>query len=59
MENKSDLLTKQEASEYLRVSTSTLFRNKEVLPKTIKIGTKVFYRLSQLNAWLDKQQNAK
>ena len=51
-------MTKAETAEFLRVSQSTLFRNKKILPKPVKIGTKVFYRLGEINKFLD-QQNAK
>jgi|HubBroStandDraft_2_1064218.scaffolds.fasta_scaffold737031_1 predicted DNA-binding transcriptional regulator AlpA len=51
------LLTSQEAAEALGVSQSTLdhWRAKAFGPSFLRCGHRIYYRRSELMAWLDKQ----
>lgn len=53
--NEDPLLNIEEAAAYLRVPLKTLYnwRYRGVAPKGIKLGSKVFYRQSQLDAFID------
>jgi excisionase family DNA binding protein len=53
MEN-NDLLTIEEANEYVRLSVITLYklRAKKQIPST-KLAGRVFFRRSKLQAWID------
>lgn len=55
----TELLTRYEVAELLHVKAVTLYRyqdNEEMdFPKPIKIGRKVFYRLSDIQTWIDSQ----
>jgi predicted DNA-binding transcriptional regulator AlpA len=56
--NDDQLLTINEAAEFLRTPVATLrwWRSKGIGPRSFKIGRRVFYWLSDLMAWLDKQR---
>lgn len=49
------LLTIDEVAAELRQQTSTLYgwRARKVGPKAFKVGRRLLYRRSQLDAWLD------
>jgi excisionase family DNA binding protein len=53
----SDLLTVGELAESLNTSISTIryWRAIGYGPKSARIGKRVLYRRSDVNAWLDKQ----
>ena len=58
--NTINLLTPVECATLLRVHRSTLWRNRKTLPQPITIGGgKKFYRIEDINEWLDKQQKGK
>ncbi len=52
--NPDPLYPPREASPYLKQSTSTLAKNRllGVGPEFLKLGSRVFYRLSALDAYL-------
>ena len=54
----SPLLTPQEAAEFLRSKDRTLerWRSTGDGPPFVKVGRKVVYRLTDLNAWLEQQR---
>jgi predicted DNA-binding transcriptional regulator AlpA len=54
--SESELLTHQEAAVRARMSVSTLFERirRGDGPQRIKVGGKVFYRSSAVDAWLDE-----
>lgn len=51
-------LTTEEAADYLRVSWRTLYRwrAQRVGPAWTKVGQRVVYRRSDLEAWLDRHR---
>ena len=51
----NDLLTTEEAAEYLHLSPRTLERYRVTGegPKYLKVGRRVFYRRGDLDRWLD------
>lgn len=53
----SDLITMNEAAEYLRISRRTLNRMKAggIGPVWIRIGLKIFYRKADLNGFISSQ----
>jgi len=53
-----DILDITEASAYVHVCVDTLryYRCKGVGPHSFKIGRRVFYRKSALDAWIDQQE---
>lgn len=53
---KRELLTQAEASEFMRVKTSTLakWRMLGKGPSFVKLGHKVFYRAKDLDRWIDQ-----
>lgn len=55
---ESGLMTREEAAAYLRVKPQTLAvwktMNKYNLP-VVKVGSKVFYRQTDLDAWLNSR----
>ena len=55
MDNENALLTTPEASAFLRLQPQTLrvWRHKGGGPAYVKIGNRVCYRRSVLEAWLD------
>ena len=52
----SELLTRSEAAEYLRICKTTLDK---LLISRIKIRHQVFYRKSDLEKWLDQNTQVK
>lgn len=55
-----DRLTREEAAEYLRVSPRTLDRwhEERIGPPRIKIGRRIEYRRSVLDAWILQHEEA-
>lgn len=53
--NDDPLLSVEEAVAYLRLSPSTLarFRKENARPNYIKLGRRVLYRKSELDAYID------
>jgi excisionase family DNA binding protein len=53
-----DLLTVDEIAEQLRVPAGTFrsWRYRDIGPKSIKLGRRVVYRRSDVEAWLAKQE---
>lgn len=53
----SDLRTRREAAAYLRVPENTLkhWARMRKGPQFARIGLRVYYRQSELDAWLDAQ----
>jgi excisionase family DNA binding protein len=51
----TEYLTLPEASELIRTPAGTLYqwRTKKVGPPSMKVGRRVLYRRSDLEAWLD------
>jgi len=49
-----------EAAAYLRTPEATLYywRHKGTGPRSMKVGRRVVYRQSDLDAWLDEQATA-
>lgn len=56
MGEASDLLTPREAAAYVRRSPRTLARERSlgIGPSYVKLGAKVFYRRTHLDAWVDQ-----
>jgi hypothetical protein len=54
-----DLLTIDEAAAILRTPVATLrdWRHRGIGPHSFKIGRRVFYRASDLYAWIDAQHD--
>ena len=54
----SELLSRQEAADYIRVRPQTLAvwktTNRHKIP-VVKVGSKVFYRKSDLDKWLESR----
>jgi predicted DNA-binding transcriptional regulator AlpA len=52
-----EILTTDEAAEYIRFSKSSLesWRSAGEGPRITKLRGKVFYRVSDLDAWIDEQ----
>lgn len=50
-----DLMTMDEVSEFVRIPVSTLrfYRHKGTGPKSAKIGGRIMYRRTDVEAWLD------
>lgn len=57
-ERTQAMLTTREAAQYVRLSTSTLnqLRVKGGGPPFIKLGRRVTYRVTALDAWLSKRE---
>ena len=57
--NQHQLLTKPEAAEYLRTPESTLnyWRHMGKGPKSARIGSRIFYRLADLDQFINDQFN--
>ena len=55
MTKRNDLLTTEEAAEYVGTSPRTLERYRVTGegPRFLKVGRKVLYRLADLDAWLE------
>lgn len=55
-----DLLTISEAAAILRTPVATLryWRHLRIGPRSFKIGRRVFYRRSDVEAWLREQEAA-
>ena len=55
-----DLLTVEEIAAELRVPAGTFrsWRSRKVGPRSFKIGRRVVYKLSDVKAWLDKQEQS-
>ena len=53
--NTTEYLTLPEASELIRTPTGTLYqwRTKKIGPPSMKVGRRVLYKRSDLDAWLD------
>jgi len=51
------LLTMEETAERLRTPISTLrfWRNQSTGPRSARLGRRIFYRESELAAWIDEQ----
>ncbi len=59
-DTKSDLMTTREAADYLRLKQQTL-HNWRCLgsgPNFVKLGSRVLYRRSDLDQYLDRQTRA-
>lgn len=56
----SDLLTLAEVAERLRVPTATLrfWRHKGTGPKSFRLGGRVAYKASDVEAWIEEQYAA-
>ncbi|MGY1845533.1 helix-turn-helix transcriptional regulator [Modestobacter sp. SYSU DS0875] len=56
----TDLLTLEEAAERLRTSPSTLryWRHRSEGPKSFRVGRRVLYKRSDLDAWVEQQYAA-
>lgn len=54
------LLTQKELAEYLQVPVRTIedWRTREYGPKFLRVGRRVRYRESDVDAWLDAQEAA-
>jgi len=53
-----ELLTRQEAADYIRVKPQTLAvwaTTHRYHLRLVKVGTKVYYRKSDLDAWLESR----
>jgi excisionase family DNA binding protein len=51
----SPLMTTEEVADYTRLSVETLryFRQREEGPAWVKLGRRVFYRRSDVDAWIE------
>jgi predicted DNA-binding transcriptional regulator AlpA len=51
------LLNIEEAAERLRTPVSTLrfWRNQSIGPRSARLGRRIFYRESELAAWIEQQ----
>jgi predicted DNA-binding transcriptional regulator AlpA len=51
------LLTMEEAAERLRTPISTLrfWRNRSTGPRSARLGRRIFYRESEVAAWVEQQ----
>jgi DNA binding domain, excisionase family len=53
------LLTAKEVAEYLRLSKSTIYKmtSQRIIPFIKLNNGKVLFKLSDINAWLEKRKN--
>lgn len=55
-----ELLTLEEAAAYLRVASGTLYNWRHIRtgPKSVKVGSRVRYRRTDLDSWIDAASDA-
>jgi excisionase family DNA binding protein len=54
------LLTLDEAAAYLKLASGTLYnwRHSRIGPKSVKVGSRVRYRQTDLDLWIDASTEA-
>lgn len=59
-EQAHDLLTVRELADYLRVSEQTIYtwRSQHRGPQALRLGRKVVFRKTTVDAWLEQQAEA-
>jgi len=55
---RSDMMTRQQAAEYIGASVSWLARRSDGGPPWLRIAGKVYYLMGELDKWIESQKGA-